>query len=71
MTTQGHDDLLRTPLFGPGSSFSDVLRAQRPESLPRPDLTGPVQAPEGTTVLALRFAEGVVVAGDRRATAIA
>jgi proteasome beta subunit len=27
-----------------------------------------MEAPEGTTVLALRYAEGVIVAGDRRAT---
>ena len=29
----------------------------------------PVQAPHGTTVVALRYADGVVMAGDRRATA--
>ena len=64
-----HDDLLRTPLFGPGSSFTEFVKDHRPEILPRADLSGgQVQAPEGTTVLALRFAEGVIVAGDRRAT---
>lgn len=31
-------------------------------------MEGTVHAPEGTTVLALRFADGVIVAGDRRAT---
>jgi proteasome beta subunit len=63
------DDLLRAPLFGPGSSFTEFVRDHRPEILPRADLSGgQVQAPEGTTVLALRFAEGVIVAGDRRAT---
>ena len=30
--------------------------------------TRAIQVPEGTTVLALRFAEGVVMAGDRQAT---
>lgn len=54
----------------PGASFSDLL-----DSLglaPRIDTSGAtpgaVSAPEGTTVLALRHATGVVVAGDRQAT---
>ncbi|HEY7874888.1 MAG TPA: proteasome subunit beta, partial [Actinomycetota bacterium] len=34
----------------------------------KPDLTQQVHAPEGTTVLAIRFTDGVIVAGDRRAT---
>jgi proteasome beta subunit len=34
----------------------------------RPLADGRVEAPEGTTVLALRYADGVIVAGDRRAT---
>src|SRR5919106_1727265 len=61
-------DLMRMPVHGPGSSFSEVLKAQAPELLPRSDPKSPVTAPEGTTVLALRYEEGVVVAGDRRAT---
>src|SRR5271165_162350 len=37
---------------------------------PRPlDSLTPVQAPHGTTVVALRYLDGVVMAGDRRATA--
>jgi proteasome beta subunit len=52
-------------LHGPGSSFSEVLKAT---ATPTPDLTQQVHAPEGTTVLAVRFKEGVIVAGDRRAT---
>ena len=38
--------------------------------LPRVDMTQgvPVSVPVATTILALRFAEGVLVAGDRRAT---
>jgi proteasome beta subunit len=61
------DDLLRMPVYGPGSSFSDLLRALLPESLQG---RGQLQsdAPEGTTVLALRYTDGVIVAGDRRAT---
>ncbi|HVL65061.1 MAG TPA: proteasome subunit beta [Actinomycetota bacterium] len=59
--------MLRTPVFGPGSSFTEVLKAYNPRLLlSEPDR--PVHAPEGTTVLALKYADGVVVAGDRRAT---
>ena len=67
MNEPNFGDLLRLPVNGPGSSFSDLLRARAPEMLPR-DLAGQVNAPEGTTVLALKYADGVVVAGDRRAT---
>jgi proteasome beta subunit len=62
------DDLIRMPLYGPGSSFTDVLRAQSPELLAPADTDRALHVPEGTTVLALRFADGVIVAGDRRAT---
>ncbi|QTR03812.1 proteasome subunit beta, partial [Saccharothrix algeriensis] len=56
----------------PGSSsFTDFLRAQAPELLPSargyPE-GSVVQAPHGTTVVALTFKGGVVLAGDRRAT---
>jgi proteasome beta subunit len=61
-------DLLSMPVNGPGASFSDLLNAHAPELLPQRDVGGSVRSPEGTTVLALRYAEGVVVAGDRRAT---
>ncbi|MGB8359818.1 MAG: proteasome subunit beta [Acidimicrobiia bacterium] len=53
----------------PGSSFTDLLEAMGAGpvmSIP-PGLTIP-SVPEGTTVLALRYAGGVVMAGDRRAT---
>ena len=67
------------PLYGPGDdpgpSFADLLR----RTGNHPDGDGPgatvVGAPQmplpishGTTVVAIRFAEGVVMAGDRRAT---
>ena len=61
-------DMLRAPVYGPGASFSDLLKAHNPDLLPGRDLKGQIEAPEGTTVLALRYADGVVVAGDRRAT---
>jgi proteasome beta subunit len=49
----------------------DLLRLARPEALP-PVLQGSipidVPAPHGTTVLGLKYADGVIMAGDRRAT---
>ena len=53
----------------PDQSFSALLRARGIE--PRWDLpahAGDLAVSEGTTVLAFRFAGGVVMAGDRRAT---
>ncbi|SDY45697.1 proteasome beta subunit [Amycolatopsis xylanica] len=53
------------------SSFSDFLRAQAPELLPSARLAPGMQAPEaphGTTIVAVTFAGGVLIAGDRRAT---
>ena len=60
-------DFLRRPINGPGSSFTEVLKSQAPEQVPPPP-EGVVHAPEGTTVLAIRYQDGVIVAGDRRAT---
>ena len=64
---------MKVPLFGPdhdpGSSFTALLRAvgvdpfAAVEGVPRVDL-----APHATTVLAVKFRDGVVMAGDRRAT---
>ncbi len=56
------------PLFSP--SFVDALRTFAPELLEPPKLPpGPVpEAPHGTTVAAVRYEDGVVMAGDRRAT---
>jgi proteasome beta subunit len=62
-------EIMSMPVNGPGSSFSDFLKATAPD-LVSTKLGGDkfISHPEGTTVLALRFAEGVIVAGDRRAT---
>ncbi len=65
---QGPGDVLRAPVNGPGSSFSELLRREAPETLPQASATGQLHVPEGTTVLATRYAEGVIMAGDRRAT---
>jgi len=56
--------------FGANPSFFDLVAAARPEALPRPPATPPQEPgiPHGTTVVGLKFAEGVVFAGDRRAT---
>ena len=52
------------------SSFVDFLAALHPDRLPQPrhDASTAHLAPHGTTIVALRTADGVVMAGDRRAT---
>jgi proteasome beta subunit len=50
------------------SSFVDLLRRQHPDLLPQA-VSGLVEVPHGTTVLAMRFRDGVIMAGDRQATA--
>lgn len=58
--------------FGANPSFVDLLRRERPDELPRVQgitAEAAMQIPHGTTVLGLKYADGVVVAGDRRATA--
>jgi proteasome beta subunit len=57
------------------SSFSEFLAATSPDLLPTrevPPLHGgaaPVLSPHGTTIVAATFRGGVLIAGDRRATA--
>jgi proteasome beta subunit len=59
------------PLFPPGDdpgpSFSDLLRRARPDFSPAA-ARHTVTTAHGTTIVALRYADGVVMAGDRRAT---
>ncbi len=52
------------------SSFSDFLSRQAPQLLPSGrDVTGPgADLPHGTTIVALKYPGGVLIAGDRRAT---
>src|SRR3954452_17285821 len=53
----------------PGSSsFVEFLSSHAPQLLPGNRPASDVQAPHGTTILALAFAGGIVMAGDRRAT---
>ena len=66
-------------LFGRyvNTSFVDLLRQEAPDLLTLPpsavkpapaDAHGVLGVPTGTTILALRCADGVIVAGDRQAT---
>ncbi|WP_217237931.1 proteasome subunit beta [Streptomyces sp. AC555_RSS877] len=75
MTGNDHGGRLGEEFFTPGSSsFTEFLAAHRPELLSTrrvlPDgvVAAPDQVPHGTTVLALTFRDGVLIAGDRRAT---
>jgi len=52
----------------PNPSFADLVRRLDPGMLPRSDPSTALSLPHGTTILALRFADGIVMAGDRRAT---
>ncbi|MYR57302.1 proteasome subunit beta, partial [Streptomyces sp. SID625] len=57
----------------PGSaSFMDFLSEHQPELLPGkrqlPPAQGVLEAPHGTTIVAVSFPGGVVLADDRRAT---
>ena len=75
MTGNEHGGRLGEEFFTPGSSsFTKFLAAHRPELLSTrrvlPDgvRAAPDQVPHGTTVLALAYRDGVMIAGDRRAT---
>jgi proteasome beta subunit len=54
------------------SSFLELLRRDSPSLMPTPTGGGDLAAaevPHGTTVIAVRFRDGVIMAGDRQATA--
>ena len=60
-----------TPGDDPGSSFPELLRriGLAPAAVDASASTLGLNVPHATTCVALRFADGVVMAGDRRATA--
>jgi proteasome beta subunit len=55
--------------FGANPSFVDLLRASQPDAPATGAPVPGIELPHGTTVLGLKYAGGVVMAGDRRATA--
>jgi proteasome beta subunit len=63
------------PFFGPrddpGANFTELLRRVGLSPLPElpADASRDLTVPHATTCVALTFAEGVIMAGDRRATA--
>ena len=63
---------MKVPLFttgdDPGSDFSALLRRVGLDPFQAPSGPAANLAPHATTVLAVRFNDGVVMAGDRRAT---
>ena len=60
--------ILRYATAPGSSSFTDFLAAAAPDLLPRP-VPASANVPHGTTIVAAEYADGVVMAGDRRATA--
>ncbi|MDN0197840.1 proteasome subunit beta [Streptomyces sp. S.PNR 29] len=75
MTGSESGGRLGEEFFTPGtSSFTQFLAEHRPELLSTrsvlPDVVraAPDRVPHGTTVLALTYGDGVLIAGDRRAT---
>ena len=67
-----YPDRLPAAFTRPGSSsFVDFLRSYAPDLLPGggPAPQAPVSTPHATTIVALTYGGGMVMAGDRRATA--
>src|SRR5437764_11174694 len=55
----------------PGPSFSELLKRSAAGDVPGPvqgNAEVPVQVSHGTTIVAIKFVDGVIMAGDRRAT---
>ncbi len=64
---------MNLPLFSPGDDpgpdFAELLRRSNPVAPAPTTVVGDgLQVTHGTTVVAVRYADGVVMAGDRRAT---
>lgn len=57
-----------TPGTDPGSSFPELLKRMGLATDPSRSSHGDLAVPHATTCVALRFADGVIMAGDRRAT---
>jgi len=58
-----------SPTDDPGPNFAELLRRVVLEPpTPRSSLEGTLTVTHGTTCVAVRFADGVIMAGDRRAT---
>ncbi|WP_375490153.1 proteasome subunit beta [uncultured Jatrophihabitans sp.] len=64
----GPHGILRYATSPGSSSFTEFLAAASPESLPSAG-ADVASVPHGTTIVAAVYADGVVMAGDRRATA--
>jgi proteasome beta subunit len=64
----GVHGILRYATSPGSSSFTEFLSAAAPDLLPRSQRQD-IDAPHGTTIVAALFDGGVVMAGDRRATA--
>ncbi len=64
------DRLTPQPLITELSSFADLLRRQAPDLLPnvRDSIGSGADLPHGTTIVALKYPGGVLIAGDRRST---
>jgi proteasome beta subunit len=65
----GVHGILRYATLPGSSSFAEFLSAAAPDLLPTVSTGVTALAPHGTTIVAATFADGVVMAGDRRATA--
>ena len=72
MTWPFSDRLATSSSLSDLSSFSEFLRREAPQLLPTTAVSGAMSAgdalPHGTTIVALRYPGGVLIAGDRRST---
>jgi proteasome beta subunit len=57
-----------TPGHDPGPNFAELLRRTNGDPPPLEAAAGPLTFAHGTTVVAVRYGDGVLMAGDRRAT---